>query len=173
MSWWNLGLKAKPFIFSRLGSCLQWPCTFPCTIYDPTVTDYSSLPRTHSAARATCPSLCGLPVRTFPACRRRGSTRLRAARRGRPRHAAGHRHRGAELLVCRQIDRRRTSRAMRWRAGNGGVAVSALHRTGLRRLLARAEGLGASGVPICQLARTRPSRSASLMGASREQPMIG
>lgn len=55
---------------------------------------------------------------------------------------------------------------------DGGVAVSALHRTGLRRLLARAEGLRASGVPICQLARTRPSRSVSRKGASREQPMI-
>ena len=62
-----LVLKTNSFIFSRLGVFLHWPCTFPCTIRDPTVPDYPNPSRTDPAARADVSGAsAGLPVTQMP-----------------------------------------------------------------------------------------------------------
>ena len=99
-----------------------------------------------------------MPVTTLPLCLRRGGARPRAAHRGRP-----------LLPQDIGIEARRWSSSTRWTAladGAGdamarrhdGIAVSALHRTGLRRLLARAEGMPwahGTGVPNLPAPRGR------------------
>ena len=99
-SYRNLGLKGNPFIFSRLVSCLRQPCTFPCTIRDPTVADYLSPPRTESAARAREPGVgaAGLVV-AAPVVERELNARRRRVRRRLLRAGCGSQRRAGSAVT--------------------------------------------------------------------------